>query len=209
MSQFLLTIEKIKNPPEKVYLMYQAINVLMDQNQDLKNLKVGEIARQAGIGKGTVYEYFSTKEELIANAIAYGISEEMERLMREVASQESFRSMMQIIFQWMRENRSRVGSNVNILQIYTGSGNCNEMLQECMSQELLQEARAFLAERVGQLLEAGYKEGLFTETDPAKRQLAFLTAVLEYSLASSGPKVMEEAELIDFVFESMIKALRD
>ncbi len=35
--------------------------------------KIGDIARAAGIGKGTVYEYFTGKEALFTAAITYGL----------------------------------------------------------------------------------------------------------------------------------------
>ena len=46
------------------------------------NTKIEEVAAEAGIGKGTVYEYFRSKEEMISAAIRY----EMEDLAVQVKS---------------------------------------------------------------------------------------------------------------------------
>jgi len=57
--------------PPKVRAMYEAVLELFASGRELSTLKVSEITSKAGIGKGTAYEYFSTKEEIIVGAIEY------------------------------------------------------------------------------------------------------------------------------------------
>lgn len=64
-------------------------------------LKVADIAEQAGIGKGTIYEYFSTKEDIIKSALEYMIIYIIQKI-REVLHQEGnlktvFCNMLQLI----------------------------------------------------------------------------------------------------------------
>lgn len=56
-------------PKEKA--IYQAVIELFEEGADINNLTVAEITGKAGIGKGTAYEYFSGKEEMIAKAFFY------------------------------------------------------------------------------------------------------------------------------------------
>lgn len=56
-------------PKEKA--VYQAVLELFEEGADLNNLTVAEITARAGIGKGTAYDYFSGKEEMIAKAFLY------------------------------------------------------------------------------------------------------------------------------------------
>ena len=44
---------------------------LFEEGADINNLTVAKITGRAGIGKGTAYEYFSGKEEMIAKAFFY------------------------------------------------------------------------------------------------------------------------------------------
>ena len=53
----------------KVTAMYQAVYDLLLEDVDLSKVKVSDITSKAGIGKGTAYEYFETKEDIIAGAI--------------------------------------------------------------------------------------------------------------------------------------------
>ena len=56
-------------PKEKA--IYQAVLALFEEGADINNITVAEITGRAGIGKGTAYEYFSGKEEMIAKAFFY------------------------------------------------------------------------------------------------------------------------------------------
>ena len=48
--------------PEKKAAVFRAVLHLLRQGRPLGDLKVSEIAEAAGIGKGTVYEYFPSRE---------------------------------------------------------------------------------------------------------------------------------------------------
>ncbi len=53
----------------------------------IKNLTIAQIAETAGIGKGTVYEYFSNKEDIVFEIIASFI-EIHEKRLKEIAQQD-------------------------------------------------------------------------------------------------------------------------
>ena len=59
------------NLPEKKAAVFRAVLKLLRQGRPLGDLKVSEIAEAAGIGKGTVYEYFPSREELLRDAMQY------------------------------------------------------------------------------------------------------------------------------------------
>ena len=60
------------NLPEKKAAVFRAVLKLLRQGRPLGDLKVSEIAEAAGIGKGTVYEYFPSREELLRDAMQEG-----------------------------------------------------------------------------------------------------------------------------------------
>lgn len=65
---------------EKEQAVYRAVLALLEQGNDLSTLTVSRIAAAAGIGKGTVYEYFASKEEIVRGLIEYCVEEELTRL---------------------------------------------------------------------------------------------------------------------------------
>jgi AcrR family transcriptional regulator len=75
----------------KEIALFGAIDQLLSQGCKTYELKIGEIAAMAGIGKGTAYEYFPSKESLIRAAILYHICREYQRIAELVESDLPFR----------------------------------------------------------------------------------------------------------------------
>jgi len=64
-------MENISNQKQKKknIILESAVEMFLDK--DYYQVTIEEIAEHAQVGKGTVYEYFSTKEELFRESIAY------------------------------------------------------------------------------------------------------------------------------------------
>ena len=58
--------EDIRQLPPKVRQMYIAVIQMLEEGADPANIRVSTITEKAGIGKGTAYEYFDSKEEIVA-----------------------------------------------------------------------------------------------------------------------------------------------
>lgn len=58
----------IEMPPKK-QLIIAALHDLIASGSALSSVTVSQIAAKAGIGKGTIYEYFSCKEDIIKEAV--------------------------------------------------------------------------------------------------------------------------------------------
>ncbi len=93
----------------KKELIYEATLSLIADNYQLTQIKVGDIAKKANIGKGTIYEYFNSKEEVISEAIAYMIKgwvQDLEDILDENESFErSFRRILRNIFPMMEKKQ--------------------------------------------------------------------------------------------------------
>ncbi|MCD6436037.1 MAG: helix-turn-helix transcriptional regulator [Clostridiales bacterium] len=59
--------------------------------------KISEIAKKAGIGKGTVYEYFKSKEELVQKMIIFNLETAYEELIVEIEGVDSPEEKLRII----------------------------------------------------------------------------------------------------------------
>ncbi len=75
---------------KKEELIYDAVSNLTKQGKDIKELKVEEIARAANIAKGSIYEYFKSKDEIILKSINYFILKKIAEIIRIIDSQECF-----------------------------------------------------------------------------------------------------------------------
>lgn len=59
--------------------------------------KVEEIAAHAGVGKGTVYEYFASKQELFQELVVHGLEESLREMQRETARCTAAEDKLRII----------------------------------------------------------------------------------------------------------------
>ncbi len=76
--------------PAKVAALYQAVLELIEEGADIAELKVSDITKKAGIGKGTAYDYFDTREEIIAYALLYFMDSFMLHVEKEVREKTGF-----------------------------------------------------------------------------------------------------------------------
>lgn len=80
----------------KVQALYRAVSELLEEGADATNLKVADIAARAGIGKGTTYEYFKSREELIIKAMLSRMYAYFKRVTEKTDAKEQFREKVYV-----------------------------------------------------------------------------------------------------------------
>lgn len=68
---------------------------------------IEDIAQEAGIGKGTVYLYFSTKEELFEEMFKYAFCEHIKELKNILSKEESVKVIVTNLVNHYKENTER------------------------------------------------------------------------------------------------------
>lgn len=201
---------RIFEPSGKIQKMYEAVAGLVEEKRDLSTVKVSEITSRAGIGKGTAYEYFSSKEEIIVYATMWLCIRQMKSMVEGISELDSFREKFLFLLERIWEHRE---CNVLFLKTIKGSfqGECDK-LKSCVPTEALDYVREYMTEQINELLEQGYREGIFTEQNVEKRVLIFFGALLQYGFGcknreESKKMQMDEVELRKFTYECMVKAL--
>lgn len=205
--------EKLKNvfePSEKVQKMYEAIAGFVQEKRELSTVKVSEITSRAGIGKGTAYEYFDSKEEIIVHATLWLCSQQLGALTEEIAKLTYFKEKFFFLLEWIQEHKEY---NEYILKAMKGSfqGDC-EKIRACVPIELIYQVRQHITVQINGLLDLGYAEGIFTEQNVEKRIMIFFGALMQYGFGAVNRQefqavTMDEQELREFTYDCMIKAL--
>ena len=88
---------------EKKAAVFRAVLHLLRQGRPLGDLKVSEIAEAAGIGKGTVYEYFPSREELLRDAMQYSRAQGFAELYEAISTAEGFAARWRVIEETARQ----------------------------------------------------------------------------------------------------------
>jgi AcrR family transcriptional regulator len=70
----------------------------------INSLTISQIAKTAGVGKGTIYEYFENKEDIVFEIIRTFIAEHEKKLLELVASQITTKEKLFYFFYMLFEN---------------------------------------------------------------------------------------------------------
>ena len=87
---------------EKEMLMYKAVIEMVQENYDINSIKVSDITSRAGIGKGTAYEYFGSKEEIIVKALFYDTYVHILNVEKLMKSDKKFKEKYYLLMDYPR-----------------------------------------------------------------------------------------------------------
>lgn len=158
-----------------------------------------EIAEAAGAGKSTLYDYFSSKDEILLSVV----EEELNNLTRHaqaiarepIATQEKLR---QVIFAYMDY---LVANEAFYMKL---SLEVQRMAQ--ISQVRIQQARHMYQDVIQGLIETGIQEGSLRQTDPLLASRILLTALSPavYTTRPSGTRT----QMMEAAFNLLMNGLQ-
>ncbi|MFA7412278.1 MAG: helix-turn-helix domain-containing protein, partial [Tissierellaceae bacterium] len=143
---------------EKEIAIFDGLVLLMREGANPYSIKVSDIARSANIGKGTIYDYFDSKEEVISKAIIYSMSKEIKGAFERIRSRDQFKDRFYEVLYIIEENLKNKLSLLNILLSSGGIEKFYEYLadKECSVTRFM----ALINGEIRNLLEMGFNEGL-------------------------------------------------
>lgn len=205
----LASILKEKIYPPKVIAMNEAVASLWAEGRDLGSLTVSEITSRAGIGKGTAYEYFSSKEEIIATALEYDLKIQLERLIAIEEQANSFRDILEKLMDWLKDNFQnnsiftiffRHDPVVKKIMSELPDGKCN-----CDPKQ----GAEIVSTMISQALAVGEAEGVIKKQNPYFGIVAVISQLTSFSMYLANPGYAEVTidEAREFAVESIIKML--
>lgn len=119
----------------KVKAIYQAVFELFEEGADLNSLTVSEITKKAGIGKGTAYEYFSDKEEMIAKAIFYNVEMFCQKINEGVAKEKSLYDKINFVLLTMERQAPHVDCLFRLIHIVSSNLVTSSRFREVVEQQ--------------------------------------------------------------------------
>ena len=156
-----------------------------------RKMTVEDIAAEAGIGKGSIYLHFSSKEEVVLSHIDRIVDRLRERLKEIASSDASAAERLRLML------LTRVLFRFDSIQHYTQS--LNDLLSGLRSSLLARRAQYFEAEAqiFAEVLRAGREAGEFSFDDEratARSLLEATNGLLPYSLSTTELGAREEVE---------------
>ena len=120
------------NLPEKRKQIFEAAIRLYTKGINFHTITVANIAKEAGIGKGTIYEYFHSKEEIIWKSVAFYYYKSEKVIYEKIREKHTFADKLDVLFDWMEQNIEMNITCVEILISVAGNkmdkNSCKEMM---------------------------------------------------------------------------------
>ncbi len=91
-------MEPVLEIPPKVLQLFEAVEQLIGEGVDVNSIRVSSITERAGIGKGTAYEYFDSKEEIIACSFLFYLNRLAEHINDVLMKLDSLQEQINYIF---------------------------------------------------------------------------------------------------------------
>lgn len=196
---------------EKILAMYQAVCALIEEGYDTHKMKVADITSRAGIGKGTAYEYFRSKDELLIKALQYDFFAGYQILEKELKSRKTFQDTVEAAFSWIEQNMQKKRLAMQCLKILEKFRKKNEDgTEDCVKERMVQGVGLF-TELLDYMIEIGKKESCINEQVP--KELARLEIGSKFMgyylfLQTSGAEEADLRQTKDFLYGNMVKSLK-
>ena len=201
-------LEDIHHVPPKVSQMYEAVMQLLEEGADVADIRVSTITERAGIGKGTAYEYFDTKEEIVACAIVYHIQRLFSWLEEKLEAQRDFRAQVTFLLDTVEQkNRCKEGF-LRFVHMMTSNSGFDRMVREKMNEEAF--APYLPANIFGKILGQGVERGELRKDLPMDYMIhCVFSHLLTYMLAMASRDCfhMRETAIRPLVYQGILDEL--
>lgn len=201
-------LERPQDVPHKVMLMYEAVAGMIAEGADVNNISVSAITERAGIGKGTAYEYFESKEDILVNAIVFYVQKVHGMISAKLASCDGFTEQIELILDELEKGRGKECSVVRYVHIMTDNSGIGRMVAQKMQEEPL---RNYLpASVLASLLRHGVERGQVRGDLPMEYMVFVLfTKLMSYFMCikAEGAMRMKPEQVRPYLYKSIINEL--
>lgn len=112
------------NISEKEASILKGTVELLKTGKNPYSIKVSDIAAAAGVGKGTIYEYFQSKEEVLEKSILYSMQQEAANLESSLRSYKGFSERLGVLCDYFIQS---IQSEKSVFNMIISSDGAMEM----------------------------------------------------------------------------------
>lgn len=170
----------IGNYEEKEIAIFNGVITLIREGVEIHDMKVADIAIKANIGKGTLYNYFKTKEEIISKALLYMMEGEFYKTVEMVDAKEGFKNKFYAILEAIEESFKNTNSTINWIISNMQEKSIFKYISE--DNTLFEKLRKQILKAMSMLCILGVKEGIIKpQEDQEYEYFVFTSVILTYS----------------------------
>lgn len=194
---------------EKEITIFKGVISLTKEGINPYNIKVSDIAKAADVGKGTIYDYFSSKEEAISKAILYNINNEINSGYDRIMSKKYFKEKYYEILEMIIEG---IGNSLASFNILLSSGGLHEFYKFLIDEKCdLSEFVLKIDYIIDDLLRIGISEEIITTKENKYYQrMAIRSCVTGFSYYVRSKDLhgdIDSKEAMDVSYRLLLKTL--
>lgn len=193
---------------EKEILIFNAVTKLINDGTKIYTIKVSDIAKAAGIGKGTIYDYFKSKEEILEKAILYNMNVELYKALDEIEKSHNFKSKYYKILDITQNSIINYHSSISLLSS-VGTYELKELLVNNI--EEIKNREKVISKTIDYIVNLGIKEGIIKNQDDKNYQeQVFKSTVIGFANSIVCENVIDASEIEkgkSIAYELLVKGL--
>lgn len=145
----------------KELLIFEGFKKIITYDSNIENIKVSDIAKAAGIGKGTVYEYFKNKDEIIAKSIIYNFKIEIKNTIEVIKRVSTFKEQCDHLFHYSINSGKFIFPSLRILYNHVVPTELNSVILEDFEEIL--DLKSQLYNLLDYVINTGIKENIINK----------------------------------------------
>jgi TetR/AcrR family fatty acid metabolism transcriptional regulator len=197
----------VNKEEKKMEILHSAMKVFAQKG--VVKTKMIDIAMEAGIGKGTIYEYFKSKEEIFINSFEYFFHSMGSRI-AEVVEEEGdpVKQLRQIAEISLNSVLDESGDYVDIMMDFWAEGVRNKN-QEFLNKVNLKGVYAEFRSHIKRIIQMGIGQGIFRKVDPKTAASVFIGLfdgiMLQWIV---DRRAIDLKKVIDFLTDDFINGIK-
>ncbi len=189
---------------EKELTIMRALLDLISGGASIAEIKASDIADAAGIGKGTLYNYFTSKEDIFAKTIMYSIKTQLFTIFEQMRQAEGFQEKCYTVLRIVNGIIMNKNSDFHLVLFNVGGKDMEQFFNGDLA--FVQEYLSLIHKRVLLLAGLGASEGVIPPyTDEEYTYSAFAGALMSFIHARCRREDMNDA--MDNAYRLLVKAL--
>ena len=131
--------EALDQIPAKVLQMYRAVVRLIAEGAEPAKLRVSTITEEAEIGKGTAYEYFDSKEEIVVCAVAHQMQTMMAALEKELLRCSGFREQLEYLLDEISTQEEQNNCFFRLVHLMTDNSEFSRQIRQRLESDVFRQ----------------------------------------------------------------------
>ncbi|MFI3210476.1 MAG: TetR/AcrR family transcriptional regulator [Peptostreptococcaceae bacterium] len=197
------------NFSKKEIEIFEGFSKLLESNIDITNIKVEDIAKYSSVGKGTIYSYFSSKEEVIAKATLYNMMSEINKLVVKSEKCDIFENKCMVFFE---ELYKLMNEKYRYFQLIISSDSINKIISIANEDSVINNLKGYLTLLIEKGIECAINENVINKDLDKDYMIATFFSVFSgfcIRIRSNIANITKEElnRQIEISYKMLIKAL--